>query len=461
MFSPHGEGAAKSAETPPERWRCTVCDYIHQGPEPPAECPVCGVDASLFQPADEAGEEPTAAEVATGGDRLLIVGGGVAAVTAAEHARRGDGGLAITVVHREPSPPYNRLNLTRHLAGEIAADALALHDAQWYASRHIELIQGEVVAVDLEARRAELRDGRRLAWDRLILANGAHPFVPPIAGAQRDGVQPLRTRSHAADLLDRVAAGSACMCIGGGLLGLETAGALARRGARVTVVEGFDWLLPRQLARPAADLLEQHLASLGITVRCAARVAEIVGDEAVHAVRFEDGEELPASAVVLSTGVRPNSFLARQCGLEVHTGVVVDDAMATSAVGVWAAGDVAEHRGVVYGLWPAAIAQGGVAGSNAAGGSATFAGIPPAAQLKVLDVDVYSIGDFMPRDGASRVIERRSDETYQRVVCRDGCVVGANLYGDVALAGQLRRAIESGTQIADLPELVDRFPELR
>ena len=199
---------------------------------------------------------------------------------------------------------------------------------------------------------------------------------------------------------------------------------------------------------------------LGINVRCGARVAEIAGDEAVRAVCLEDGDELPAEAVILATGVRPNSFLARQCGLEVHSGVVVDDHMRTSAPGVFAAGDVAEHRGVVYGLWPAAIAQGRVAGINAAGGEAAFPGMPPATQLKVLDVDLFSIGEFQPSDGASRVIERHTDEAYVRLVCRDGTVIGANLFGDVALARTIRQAIERRTQLADLGELRRGFPEL-
>jgi nitrite reductase (NADH) large subunit len=383
-----------------------------------------------------------------------------AGVTAAEFARRQSADLAITVVHKEPQLPYNRLNLTRLLAGEVAAGEIDLHEQAWYRDQRIELLAGEAAGIDLQASEVALADGQRVAYDRLILANGAHPFVPPIVGAAREGVQPLRTREQVLGVLERARPGSRCVCIGGGLLGLEAAGGLCRRGVEVTVLEGFDWLLPRQLAEPAAAHLQRHLEGLGIAVHCGARVAEIAGDETVRAVRLEDGQELGADAVILATGVRPNSYLARLCGLEVKGGVVVDDHMATSAAGVFAAGDVTEHRGVVYGLWPAAIAQGRVAGSNAGGGDAVFTGLPPATQLKVLEVEMFSIGDFVPRDGASRVIERDQDGRYLRLVCRDGALVGANLYGDISLAGEVRSAIEDRSQIADLAELQRRVPEL-
>jgi nitrite reductase (NADH) large subunit len=305
----------------------------------------------------------------------------------------------------------------------------------------------------------ELRDGTMLGYDQLVLANGSHPFVPPIPGAARDGVFSLRTKANAVGILERVRPGAQVVCLGGGLLGLETAGALARRGAKATVVEGFDWLLPRQLAEPAGRLLEARLRALGLDIRCAARATEIVGDEAVHGVKLSDDSELEANLVILATGVRPNSHLARQCGLAVKTGVVVDDEMRTSDEKIFAAGDVTEHRGIVYGLWPTALAQGRVAGTNAGGGQATFTGMPPATQLKVLDIPVFSVGQFLPTDGGFRIIERQDGNVYRRLVCRDGAVVGANLFGDTSLASVLRDAVENETQLEELGEIAKHFPE--
>jgi nitrite reductase (NADH) large subunit len=438
-------------------WRCRVCGYIHEGDEPPDECPVCGASKEEFEP--EAEVAPPA-EVATDVRRLVIVGGGVAALTAADHARRAAPQCAITIVGREAGLPYYRLNLTRLLAGEVDEASLVMQPHAWYHDAKIEFRQDEATAIDREARALELRSGATLPYDRLILATGAHPFIPPIPGVDRRGVLPFRTRADAAQLLERAKAGAPCVCIGGGLLGLEAAGALTRRGMRVTVVEGFGWLLPRQLAEPAGHLLERHLEGLGMAVRCAARVEAIEGDEAVTGVRLASGEVLPATLVVLSAGVRPNSHLAREAQLDVKSGVIVDDRMFSSDPAILAAGDVAEHRGVVYGIWPTAYAQGAVAGTNAVGGAAEFQGLPPSNRLKVLAVDVFSIGQVQAPDGSFRVFERTAGGNYVRLVCRDGALVGANLFGDTAHAGVVTDAIAGGLQVAATPALAAAFPEL-
>jgi len=455
MFEPFEEAPLPAAPPDVQAWRCTICNEIIEGDAPPAQCPVCGADASLFVP-HEAPEPPTSS--GSGQERIVVVGGGVAGLSAAEYARKSNPQASVTLVHKEPDPPYNRLNLTRFLANEVQERELALRSPEWYSEQRVDLVPGDVARIDRLEHLVELRDGSMLGYDQLVLANGSHPFVPPIPGAARDGVHSLRTKAHALEILEHVRAGTRCVCLGGGLLGLETAGALAHRGAQVAVLEGFDWLLPRQLAEPAGRLLEARLRALGIEVRCAVRADEILGDEAVHGVKLTDDTELPADLVVLATGVRPNSHLARQCGLAVKTGVVVDDEMRTSDEKIFAAGDVTEHQGVVYGLWPAALAQGRVAGTNAGGGQATFAGMPPATQLKVLDIPVFSVGQFLPTDGGFRVIEHEEGDTYRRLVCRDGAVVGANLYGDTGLASRLRDAVQNAAQLEEIAEITKHFP---
>ena len=492
--------------TQPARWKCEVCGYIHEGPAPPDTCPVCGVGADMFSEFTEADQPPArqsaggeawrctiCSEVVTGqappekcpecgaatslfapydskkaplgltgtSEQIVVVGGGVAGVTAADYARRSSVSATITLIHKEPDLPYNRLNLTRLLAGEVDETALPLRGADWYASERIETVAGDVIRIDREKHEVELRSGRSLKYDRLLLTNGSHPFVPPIVGVTRDGVFSLRTRRDASRILQRARAGARCVCIGGGLLGLEVAGALARRGAQVTVLEGFEWLLPRQLAQPAADMLRVHTENLGIRVICGVQTEGITGDEEAKGVRIKDGEEIPADLVVLAAGVRPNSHLARQSGLEVRNGVVVDDNMRTSDDSIYAAGDVTEHRGVVYGLWPTAMGQGAVAGVNAIRGNAQqFTGVPPANQLKVLNVAVFSIGQFERSDASFRVFEHQTPGVYYRLVCRDGRLVGANLFGDNEPAGAVKTAIEEGRPLAECRSLLDRFPNL-
>jgi len=420
---------------------------VHEGASGPERCPVCGVGRELFEPQ---AVQATPSAGAAQDLRLLILGGGIAGLTAAERAREAAPGVEIILVDKEPGAPYFRLNLTRLLAGEVQEQALALKPEGWYRDKRIELLQGEAVALDPQLRRVTLSDERRLSYDRLILANGSHPFVPPIAGARGPGVLSFRTRADARAIQALAPRGARCVCIGGGLLGLETAGALASQGVRVSLLEGSAALLPRQLAPRGAQLLQEHLEGLGVKILTGVRANAIEQAAGERLLRLTDGSELRADLVVLSTGVRPNSFLARLAGLSVATGVVVDDGMRTSNPDILAAGDVAEHRGRLYSIWPAAWAQGEVAGINAVGGEASFAGIPPSAQLKVVGIGVFSAGQFLAPDASYWVMERERDGSYARLVLRDGHLVGANLVGDAALAMPILEAIRQKTPVVEL-----------
>lgn len=438
-------------------WHCPVCSYLHRAPTPPANCPVCSATGSLFTPL-----HTDDAPVASSEDiqSIVILGGGIAGFTAATEARRQAPYAAIILVSREQALPYYRLNLTRFLAGDISESELQMESAQWFAEHTIQYIYAEATAIDREQKQVHLRDGQRLDYDRLVLANGAHPFIPPFPGATRDGVTVLRTLEDARAIVRRLHPGIRLVCIGGGLLGLETAGALARQGATVTIVEGFASLLPRQLPPRAGSMLQQRLEAQGMTVLCGETVKELVGDESVQGVLLESGQLLPADLVVVAAGVRPNSYLARQAGLTVHRGIVVDDRLVSSDPSILAAGDVAEHRGMLYGIWPAGYAQGAVAGCNAGGGRAVFGTLAASTRIKVLDVDLFSCGQIHPEDASTTVYETENAGVYRAIYCCDGQLTGAVLYGDTAGAGRLKEIVESGRQISEFPELAELFPRL-
>ena len=438
-------------------WQCSICDHITEGHAAPEFCPVCGAAAALFHPYERGETSIIHADIS----KLVILGAGIAGMTAAEEARRQSADVEITIISREMSLPYFRLNLTRFLAGEVAESDLLIQHQEWFDAQKIKYLAGDAQAIDREEQKITLRDGRQLRYDRLILSNGAHPFIPPIPGANRDGVTVLRTLEHAKKLIDALRPGCRAVCVGGGLLGLETAWALQKRGAQVTVLEGFNWLLPRQLPPKAAELLKTYLYSKHMTIECGIQVKEFTGDEAVHGILLEDGREIPADIVILATGVRPNSYLARDCGLKVQNGVIVNDQLFTSDEHILAAGDVTEHQGRVYGIWPASYAQGLVAGANAIGGTMEFPGIPMTNRIKVLDVDLFSIGQIQPTDASTRLFEVLEGGSYRGLVCHDGQVVGAVLYGDMQLIAPMQKAVEQGLRILETDELITYFPGLQ
>ena len=439
-------------------WHCPVCSYLHHAVSPPETCPVCSATGSLFTPLNN-----DAVPVASTEDikQIVIIGGGIAGLTAASEARRQAPQATIELVSCEQSLPYYRLNLTRFLAGDISESELQIESAQWFKEHAIQYTYAEATYIDRQQRQVHLRDGRQIGYDRLVLANGAHPFIPPFPGATRNGVTVLRTIEDARAILLRLRAGMNLVCIGGGLLGLETAGALARQGAIVTIVEGFASLLPRQLPPRAGSLLQQCLEAKGMTVLCGEKVKELVGDESVQGVLLESGRLLSADLVIVAAGVRPNSYLARQAGLTVNRGIVVDDRLVSSDPSILAAGDVAEHRGILYGIWPAGYAQGGVAGCNAGGGKAVFGALANSTRLKVLDIDLFSCGQIHPEDASTSLYESEYEGVYRAIYCCDGRLTGAVLYGDTAGAGRLKEIVDSNRQISEFPELAEMFPQLK
>lgn len=394
-------------------------------------------------------------------DRIIIVGGGIAGVMAAEAARARLPEADIVLIHDEPGLPYNRLNLTRLIAKEIEADKLELNNSTWYVDNRITLIHDRVAAIHPGKKQIVLNGNGEMGYSRLVIATGADPFVPPIPGISLRGVHTLRTLAQAKDILYNITEGAKCIVMGGGLLGIELAVGLKKRGADVTILEGSGSLLSRQLAPPAAVILKKHIIGMGLNVLCGIKVVEITGTGSVSGVIFENGESLEAEMVLISIGVRPSLMLAVGSGLAVGKGINVDDSMVTSDTSIYAAGDVTEHNSVVYGLWPAAMEQGRVAGANATGGSEEFKGMPMSAFLKVVGLDMFSIGKFMPEDEGTTVFENEIQGNYVRLAIRDGVIIGCNLLGDVSAAQLVKRAIEGKTPIIQNQKLLNRFPELK
>jgi len=425
----------------PNAWICTVCGYIHDGPEPPAECPDCGIESDMFEPYTSPETNTTDHEPAQ--KRYLIVGSGIAGISAAEAIHKSDPEAYVQVLTSEHELPYYRMNLTRYLAGEVDNTKLDLHPADWYVHNHIKLdLDTTVQSILPDEKALVLEDQSRVPYDKLILAVGASPFVPPFKGVELKHVITIRTLEDTEVLLEACCQQIQVVCIGGGLLGLEIAGAISRRGAKVTVIESLPWLLPRQLDQEASKIMQEKILAMGISVFIGAKTQALYGEGAVQGVQLEDGRVIPADMVVISAGVSANTALARQAGLTVNRGIIVDDHMRTSHPDIYAVGDATEHNGRLYGLWVPAKSQGTIAGLSAAGQDVVFHDLPPSARLKVLGIDLFSIGQFTPQDDTDVVMSKAKDGNFASFVFRQGVMIGSILLGDASLAAYVKTAVE-------------------
>ena len=434
------------------RWFCVVCGYVHEGDAPPDVCPVCGVGPEEFERIDVEATAPGPPAVR----RIVVVGNGAAGHHAALAARRTAPEASVRLLAAEPHRFYNRLGLTMFLAGTGERERLFLASPDTDREQRLEVHTGDPVAalrLDRTPLEVATRGGQVFACDRLVLCTGARPFVPSFPGRDRPGVAVLRTLDDADALIARAPGVARAVVVGGGLLGLEAAWGLRQRGVgTVQVLEAAPRLLPRQLDRAGAALFERRVRALGLDVRTGAQLTAVEdGPGAAQVVRLADGAALPCDLVLLAAGIVPETRLAAAAGLEVRRGVVVDDALRTSHPSVWAAGDCAEHRGVVHGLWPVAISMGAVAGANAAGGAERLGEVVQATFLKVLGIPLFSAGwTAEPPPGAETLAAvDEAAGVYRQLVLLDGKVVGGSLVGDPARSVAVRNAVERHLPVND------------
>ena len=379
----------------------------------------------------------------------LIVGNGVAGTTAAENIRRNDTTGGITIVTDEELPFYYRVRLPDYLGGVVTDPELIARKEDWYERNRIALkLNTRISGTDPVNKQVRTADGKILAYDRLLLANGSHPFIPPIKGSDMKGVFVLHTVHDARQILQAADKTSSIVLIGGGLLGLEAANALHRLGKNITVVEFFPRLLPRQLDNEGAARLRHYFEKLKFTFRLGETTREIAGDAKVEQVVLESGEVLPTGMVIISAGVRPNLQLAETLGLKTGKGVIVDKFMQTSRTDIYAAGDLIEFEGRTYGIWPAAMAQGKIAGINISGGKEAYAGTTLSNILKVAGIDLASAGEIDVENRYEAKIVA-TDEIYKKVVIDNGKVIGCIMLGDRENFNRISKAITSGEDILD------------
>ncbi len=382
---------------------------------------------------------------------LVVVGNGMAAARLVDElTRTAQGRYAIAVIGDEPRLAYNRVLLSSVLAGETASHDIELRPAAWWRDRGVTLKYGYLAAeIDVGRRELKIANEESIAFSKLVLATGSTPLRLNVPGAGLAGVHTFRDSRDVDLLLTLAAQKRRVVVVGGGLLGLEAAYGLAKAGAPVTLVHLMDRLMERQLDRPAAELLKSLVERKGIKVLLNANTARLHGETRVDGVELADGRRIDTDAVIFAAGIRPNVALAKDAGIPVNRGIVVDDCLQTGAPDIFALGECAEHCGICYGLVEPAYEQARVLAQYLAGKAASYGGSVVATNLKVSGVSVFSAGDFMGAQGTEAIVLNDArGGTYKKLVVSDGRLTGAVLVGDVADALWYLDLIRNGQPIA-------------
>ena len=385
--------------------------------------------------------------------KLVVVGAGMASGRVLEDLFDADpDAYDVTLFSAEPRGNYNRIMLSPVLSGEKTYEEIVTHDADWYRDKGVACRLGEtVVKIDRERKVVQTAQGET-PYDKLLLATGSAPVMIPLPGRDLDGVMAYRDMDDVERMLEFSARPDAnAVVIGGGLLGLEAAAGLSRRGMNVTVLHLMGHLMERQLDPAAGYLLRRELESRGIRVHCEAATKAILGDGSVDAVLLEDGTVYPADLVVMAVGIRPETRIATDAKLVVERGVIVDDRMVTSDPDILAVGECVEHDGVVYGLVAPLYEMASVAARTLLAQSAGYRGSVTSTKLKVTGVDLFSAGDFAEGDGREDIVFRDPARgVYKRLVLENDRIVGAVMYGDTADGAWFFGLIKESADISEM-----------
>lgn len=378
----------------------------------------------------------------------LIVGAGIAGVTAAKEIRKHDKEGSILLLGNEKVRPYFRIQLTAIL-GDDAPEIPYLDKEGWEEKLALDVnFDAEVVSVDFDAMTVTLAGGEIIQGEKILLANGSHSSVPPFKNNELKGIFTLRNWDDLMTIQSYIKSfedTKHIAVIGGGLLGLEAANSLKKSGHVVAIINRSEYLLSKQLDRELGMMLNEEMKDLGFMVFTEKSTKAFIGEDEVRGIEFDDGTAADFDMVLISAGVRPNTELFKDTGLEVNKGVIVDSHLMTNKANVWAAGDVVEVEGRVMGIWPASRAMGKVAGANMAGGDGTYENPKAHTKLDLDTIQIFSAGKI----GEGDVYFYDDGDIHHRLYATDGKVTGAVLYGDTSAMGTFRKLVEAHAPIEE------------
>ncbi|MCD2347770.1 NAD(P)/FAD-dependent oxidoreductase [Clostridium guangxiense] len=398
--------------------------------------------------------------------RIIIVGAGVAAVNAIKAIREYDKESEIILIGDEKFYPYSRIKLTKSMLENLEEDKILLQKKDWYAANNVSLYLGRsVIKVDTDNHKVILDDESKFSYKKLLLASGAHNFIPPIQGIEKPGVYSIRKLEDIKKLQDTLREKEVILNIGGGIQGLETAWVLHQHGKKIIIVEFQNRLMPAQLDDKASRTLQRAIESFNIEVHLNTQVKTIVGESEVKEALTNSGDNLKCDMVVYSVGIRTNIDFLQDSLISLNHGVIVNNMMQTKLKDVYAAGDVAEFEGKISGSWSAAANQGKIAGYNIAGKEVKYSGIVPVTTLNAFNISLFSIGNVDEKQCSTTLTDGDDMSlSYKRIFIKDNHIVGAIIIGDAKKLPLLKKVIENKVDITkftshsmSVSELIDKL----
>lgn len=395
-------------------------------------------------------------------ESIVIVGNGIAAISAIKSIREIDKASKIHLIGEERFYPYNRVRLSKGLLSGLEENKILLQKKEWYKENDVILyLDKKVISVDTNKKVVGLSDGNIIDYTKLLLANGSHNVTPLISGIKKHGVYTLKTLQDAWDIIDRLKDAQVVLIIGGGIQGLETAWIMAQADKKVILSHRSPRFMRAQLDEKAAKILEEAVLASNIQILFSTQVSEIKGNGNVEGFMTTDGNSYECDTIIYSVGTKPNIDILDNTPIKTNNGIIVNKKMETNIDGIYAAGDVAEYNNQTYGLWNIAIGQGKVAGYNIIGKDSIYEHIIPVTTLNAFNLSLFSMGIVDESKATNIIIDDRSQEgIYNKVLISNDKIIGAIVVGNIKVSPALKSAIEKETSLKGMDYKNTSFDEL-
>ena len=385
-------------------------------------------------------------------DKIIIIGNGIAAISAIKAIRETDLESEIHLFGEEIFYPYSRIRLSKGLLSTLQEDKILLQKKEWYDDNKVNLYLGtKVLSIDVDKKIVKLFDDSLISYTKILIATGSSNMKPEITGIDKQGVYTLRTLQNAWDIADGFKNSQKILIIGGGIQGLETAWILSQMNKEVTIAHNCGRLMTKQLDSKASKILENNVYANNVKILFDCGVSEILGNNKADGFKTSDGKSHTCDTIIYSIGTSPNMEILKNTPLKLNRGVVVDEKMKTNVEGIFAAGDVAEYNGHIFGLWNIAIGQGKVAGYNITGRDTVYEHIAPVTTLNAFDISLFSMGIVEESMATDIILHENIDENiYNKVLIKDGKIIGAIVAGSIKSSPVLKSAIEKETNLENI-----------